>query len=61
MHPRGESSGAVPPPPSSTGADTIEASGATTADVDVPPSTTSDNSDIRRTLDHFLTVRAAHG
>ena len=49
------------PPPSSTGADTIEASGATTADADVPPSTTSDNSDIRRTLDHFLTVRAAHG
>ena len=59
--PSSESSGAVPPPPSSIGADTAEASGATTADADVPPSTTSDDSDIRRTLDHVLTVQATHG
>ena len=54
--PRGESYGVVPSPPSSTGADTIEASSATAANVDVPPPTTSDNSDIRRTLDHVLIV-----
>ena len=28
---------------------------------DVPPPTTSDDSDIRRTLDHVLTIQAAHG
>ena len=39
--PRGESSGAVLPPPSSTGATTAEAFGA-----GVPPSTTSDDLDI---------------
>ena len=61
MRPRGVSFGAVPPPPSSTGADTTEASGTATADVDVPPPTTSDDSDIRCTLDHVLTVQAAHG
>ena len=59
MHPRGESSGAVPPPPSSTGADTAEASGAAIAD-DVPSPTTSDDSEIRRTMDHVLTVQAVH-
>ena len=53
---RGASSGDVPPPPSSTGADTTEMSGAATANADVPPPTTSDDSDIRRTLDHVLTV-----
>ena len=58
-HPRGMSSSVGPPPPSSTGADTAEVSGVTAADV--PPSTTSDDSDIRRTLDHVLTVLAAHG
>ena len=42
--PRGVSSSDVPPPPSSTGADTAEASGAAAVDVDVPPSTTSDDS-----------------
>ena len=57
--PRGESSGAVPLPPSSTGADTAEAYSA--ADADVPPPTTSDVSNIQRTLDHVLTVQAAHG
>ena len=55
------SSGVAPPPPSSTGADTAEAFGAATADVNVPPPTTSDDSDIRRTLDHVLTIQAAHG
>ena len=49
--PRGASSGDVPPPPSSTGAET---SGAAAADV--PPPTTSNDSNIRRTLDHVLTV-----
>ena len=59
--PRGASSGVVPPPPSSTGADTAEASSGSAADADVPPLTTSDDSDIRHTLDHVLIVQAAHG
>ena len=59
--PSGESSGAVPPPPSSIGADTAEASSAAAVDADVPPSTTSDDSDIRRMLDHVLTVQTTHG
>ena len=59
--PRGVSSGVVPPPPSSTGADAAKASGAATADADVPPPTASNDSDIRRTLDHVLTVQAAYG
>ena len=59
--PRGASSGIVPPPPSSTGADAAETSGAATVDADVPPPTTSNDSNIRRTLDHVLTVQAAHG
>ena len=59
--PRGESFGAGPPHPSSTGADTAKASSAAAADADVPPPTTSNDSDIRRTLDHVLTVQAAHG
>ena len=56
MCPRGASSGVVPPHPSFIVADTAEASGAAVANVDVPPLTTSDVSDIRRTLDHVLTV-----
>ena len=44
--PRGASPGVVPPPPFSTGADAAEASGVAAADADVPPPTTSDNSDI---------------
>ena len=60
LRPRGVSSGAVPPPPSSTGADVTETSDAAT-DADVPPSTALDDSDIRRTLDHVLTVQTAHG
>ena len=58
--PRVEPSGAIPPPPSSTGDASAEASGGA-ADADVPPPTTSDVSNIQRTLDHVLTVQAAHG
>ena len=60
--PRGTSSGDVPSPPSSTGADATETSGAAAA-VDIPPPTTETSgaadSDIRCTLDHVLTVQAA--
>ena len=49
-----------PHSPSSTGADAAKTSGAA-ADVDVPPPTASDDSDIHRTLDHILTVQVAHG
>ena len=59
--PRGASSGVVPLAPSSTGADAAEASGVAATDVDVPPPTTSDDSNIRRMLDHILTVQVAHG
>ena len=58
--PRGASSSAVPLPPSSTGIDAPETSSAAAA-ADVPPSTASDDSDIRRTLDHVLTVQGPHG
>ena len=51
--PRGASSSDVPAPPSSTGV--------AAAAADVPPPTTLDDSDIRRTLDHVLTVQAAQG
>ena len=63
--PRGESSSGVPPPPSSIGIAAAETSGAAAetsgaaADADVPPPTASDDSDIRHTLDHVLTVQAA--
>ena len=57
LGPRGASSGDVPPPSSSTGVDAAETSGAAAvAATNVPPLTTSDDSDIRRTLDHVLTV-----
>ena len=56
---RGASSSSVPPPPFSIGA--TETSGGGAAATDVPPSITSDDSDIRRTLDHVLTVQAAQG
>ena len=55
---RGASSSSVPPPPSSIGV--VETSGAAAA-TDVPPPTTLDDSDIRHTLDHVLTVQAAQG
>ena len=56
---RGASSSSVPPPPSSTGA--AKTSGVVAVATDVPPLTTSDDSDIQRTLDHVLTVQAAQG
>ena len=56
--PRGASSSGVPPPPSSTGTAAAETLG-TVANANIPPPTTSDDSDIRRTLDHVLTVQAA--
>ena len=59
--PRSASSGVVPPPTSSTGVDTIEASGIAVVAADVPPLTTSDDSDIRRMLDHVSTIQAAYG
>ena len=59
--PRGASSSDVSPPPSFTGADAAETSGVGAADADVPPSTTLNDSDIRRTLDHVLTFQAAQG
>ena len=61
MRLRSASSGVGSPPPSSTGVDTAKVFGAAAADADVPLSTTSDDSNIRRTLDHVLTVQAAHG
>ena len=61
LGPRGTPSGDVPHPPSSTGADAVETSGAAATAADIPPPTTSDDSDIRRTLDHVLTVQAAQG
>ena len=54
--PRGASSSAVPPLPSSTGADDAETSGVATSGADVPPPTTSDDSDIQCMLDHVLTI-----
>ena len=59
--PRGASSSDVSPPPSFTGADAAETSGVGAADADVPPSTTLNDSDIRRTLDHVLTFQATQG
>ena len=56
---RGASSSSVPFPPSSTGA--AETSSAAAAITNVPPLTTSDDSDIQRTLGHFLTVQVAQG
>ena len=58
---RGASFSSVPPPPSSTGAAETSGAGAIATATDVPPPTTLDDSDIRRTLDHVLTVQAAQG
>ena len=54
-----ESSGVAPPPPSSTGDTSTEASVNPT--IAVPPPSTSDDSDIRRTLEIVMTIQAAHG
>ena len=60
LSPRGASSGDVPPPPSSTSVDAVETFGADAAATDnIPPPTTSDDADIRCTLDHVLTVQVA--
>ena len=59
--PRGASSSCVPPLPSSTSVAAAGTSGTVAAAADVPPPTISDHSDIRRTLDHVLTVQAAQG
>ena len=62
MRLRVKPSGGVPPSPTSTGDALAEASGAAAAaDVDVPPPTTSDDFNIRHTLDHVLTIQAALG
>ena len=61
MRLRSASSGVGSPPPSSTGVDMAKVFGAAAADADVPLPTTSDDSNIRRTLDHVLTIQAAHG
>ena len=55
----GASFNSVPLPPSSTGA--AETSGGGGAATDVPSQTSSDDSNIRRTLDHVLTVQVAQG
>ena len=52
LGPRGASFSGVPPPPFSTGV-TAKTSGAA---AEIPPPTTSDDLDIRHTLDHVLTV-----
>ena len=56
LGPRGASSGDVPLPPSFIGVDATVTSGAVAADADVPSPTTSDDLNIRCTLDHVLTV-----
>ena len=59
--PRGASFGVVPPPPSSIGVDAAKTSGVTVVVANVPLPTTSNDSNIRRTLDHVLTVQEAQG
>ena len=56
---RGASSSSVPSPSFSIGV--AETYGVVAAATNVPLPTTSDDSDIRRTLDHVLTVQAAQG
>ena len=62
-HPKVESSSVTPPPLSSTGDTSAEASiDPATAAVDaVPPPSSLDDSNIRRTLETVMTVPAAHG
>ena len=58
-HPRDEPSGVVPPPPTSTGDTSAEASVDPTAAVPLP--STLDDFDIRHTLEIVMTIQAAHG
>ena len=59
--PRGATSSSVPPPPSSTGTAAAETSGAAVdADATVPPPIASEDSDIRRTLDHTGCIISTH-
>ena len=58
--PRVEPSSIAPPPPSSTSTTSSEASADPVAAV-VPPPSTSNDFDIRRTLETVMTVQAAHG
>ena len=59
-NPRDEPSGVVPPPPTSTGDTSAKVSVDSTAAI-VPPLSTLDYFDIRRTLETVMTVQAAHG
>ena len=54
--PRGTPSSDVPHLPSSIGADAAKTSGGAAANAKVPPPTTSDDLNIRRTFDHVMTV-----
>ena len=60
-----ELSGVAPPPPSSTGDATAEElvdhADDAAATAPVPPSLTSDYSDIQRMLETVMTIQAAHG
>ena len=59
-HPRAETSGIAPPPPSSTGDTSVEAS-VDPAIVAIPSPSTLDDSNIRRMLKTVMIVQAAHG
>ena len=56
-----EPSGVTYPPPSSTGDTMAEESVDPAAAVDVPPPSTSDDSNIQCMLETVMTVQAAHG
>ena len=61
-HPRVEPSGVAPPPPSPPPPSIGDATAKEPIDpaADVPPPSTSDDSDIRRMLETVITVQAAH-
>ena len=61
MRPIGASSGVVPPPPSLQVLIRLRRLVLLLLMVMFSPSNTSDDSNIRRTLDHVLTVQATHG
>ena len=62
-HPRDEPSGVIPPPPTSTGDTSAEASvdPAAIAATVVPPPSTSDDFDIFHMLETVMTIQVAHG